>query len=120
MFFGGIFELLVQGVVWYSLHLFCMDEKFGLSSALKWFNSSSFLHFSYESGFHGTKDCPQANILNLVQFIGVRLDCCCPGAGPIFQRWSNCTHADGFQNLGDGTPVCSWQCLQDRKLLDAF
>ena len=84
---GGGFELLVQGLVWHPLHLFCLDEKVGLSSALKWFNSSRFFfHFRYGSGFHGTEDCPQADVLNFVQFTGVRLGCCCPGAGPIFQR----------------------------------
>ena len=84
---GGVFELLVQGVVWHPLHLFCMDEKFGLSPALKWLNSSGLLYFSHGSGFHGTKDCPQADILNCIQFVGVRLGCCHPGAGPICQRW---------------------------------
>ena len=53
--FCGVLELLVQGVVWHPLHLFCMNEKFGLSPALKGFNFSSLLHFSYGSGFHGTK-----------------------------------------------------------------
>ena len=91
---GAVFELLVQGV-WHPLHLFCMDQKFGLSPALKWFNSSGLLHFSYRSGFHGTKDCPQADILNFVKFVGVRLGCCRPGTGPIFQRWSDCSHVDG-------------------------
>ena len=95
-FFCGVFELLVQGVVWHPLHLFCMDEKFGLSPALKWFNSSGLLHFSYGSGFHGTKDCPQADVLTFVQFVGVRLGCCCPGAGPIFQRRLGSSHVDGF------------------------
>ena len=56
----GIFELLVQRVVWHPLLLFYMDKKFGLSSVLHWFNSSGFLHFSYGSGFHGNKDCSQA------------------------------------------------------------
>ena len=83
--FCGVFELLMQGVVWHSLHLFCMDEKFGLSPALKWFNPSG-LHFSYGSGFHGTEDCPQADVLNFVQFVGVRLGCCRLGTGPIFQE----------------------------------
>ena len=89
----------MKGVVWYPLHLFCVDEKsmeFGLSPALKWLNSSCLLHFSYGSGFHGTKDCPQADVLNFVQFVGVHFGCCCPGAGPLFQRWSDCSHADGF------------------------
>ena len=93
---GGVFELLVQGVVWHPLHLFCMDEKFGLSTALKWFNSSGLLHFSYRSGFHGTKDCPQADVLNFVQFVGVRLGSCRSGAGPIFQRRPDSSHVDGF------------------------
>ena len=78
-FFCGVFELLVQGVVWHPLHLFCMDEKFGLSPTLKWFNSSGLLHFRYGSGFHGTKDCPQADVLNFVQFVSVHLGCCRPG-----------------------------------------
>ena len=86
----------MQGVVWHSLHLFCMDEKFGLSPALKWLNSSGLLHFSYGSGFHGTKDCPQADVLNFVQFVVVRLGCCRPGAGPIFQRRPDSSHVDGF------------------------
>ena len=79
---GGGGDLLVQGVVWHSLYLFCMDERFGLSPALKWFNSSSFLHFSYGSGFHGTKDCPQADVLNVVQFTGVRLGWSRPALAP--------------------------------------
>ena len=69
-FFCGVCELLVQGVVWHPLHLFCMDQKFGLSPSLKWFNSSGLLHFSYRNGFHGTTDCPQADILNIVQSVG--------------------------------------------------
>ena len=93
---GGCFELLVQGVVLHLLHLFCMDQKSGLSSAFKWFNSSGLLHFSYGSGFHGTKDCPQADFLNFVQFVGMRLDCCRPGAGPIFQRRPDSSHVDGL------------------------
>ena len=84
-----------------------MNEKFCLSSALKWFNSSTFLHFSYGSGFDCTKDCSQADVLNFVQFIGVNLSCCRPGAGPIFQRWSDCSHVDGFQKL------LAHQCVPD-------
>ena len=110
----------MQGVVWHPLHLFCMDKKFGLSPALEWFYSSGLLHFSCGSGFHGTKDCPQADVLNFVQFVGVRLGCCCPGAGPIFQRRSDGSHVDGLKNLGVGTPVCSRQFLQDSKLLDVL
>ena len=53
--FCGVFELLVQGVVWHPLHLFYVDEKCDLSSALKWFNSSSFLHFSCGSGRVGAR-----------------------------------------------------------------
>ena len=79
--FCGVFELLVQVVVWHPLHLFCMDEKFGLSPALKWFNSSGLLHFSYGSGFHGTKDCPQAGVLN---FFPV---CCCASRLLSPRRW---------------------------------
>ena len=109
--FCGIFELLVHRVVLHPLHCFCMDEKFGLSSVLQWFNSSSFLHFSHRSGFHRTKDCLQADILNFVQFVGVHLRCCRPGNGPMFQRWSDCSHVDSFQNLGVGAPMCSRQLL---------
>ena len=86
----------MQRVVWHFLDIFCMDEKFGLSPALKWFNSSGLLYFSCGSGFHGTKDCPQADVLNFVQCVGVRLGWCCSGAGPIFQRRSDCSHVDGF------------------------
>ena len=102
--FAGIFERLVEKVVWHPLHLFCMSEKFGLFSALQCFNSSCFLHFSFGNGFHGTKDCPQANILNLVQFVGVCLGCCHPGTLNIYQRWSDCPCVVHFQNLGAGVP----------------
>ena len=89
----GIFELLVQRVVWHPVHVFCMDETFGLSSALQLF-SSSFPHFSCGNDFHGTKDCSQANILNLVHYVGVCLGCCHPG--PIFHRWSDHPCVDSF------------------------
>ena len=60
--------------------------------------------FQLRSGFHGTKGCPQADILNFVQFVGVRLGCCRSGTVPIFQRWADCSHVVG-------TPVCSRQFL---------
>ena len=94
----------MQGVVWHPLYLFCIDEKFGLCPALKWFNFSGLLHFSYGSGVHGTKYCPQADVLNFVQSVGVHPSCSSPGAGSVFQRWLDCSHVDGFLNLGSWHP----------------
>ena len=96
---------------------FCMDENFGLSPALKWFNSNGLLHFSYGCGLHATKDCPQADVLNFVQFFGVCLSCCHPGTGHIFQRLFPCRrfleswswYPSVFQTISSGQQT-SW-CL---------
>ena len=67
-FGGGSLNFWCRGWSGILFILFCMDEKFGLSPAPKWFSSSGLFHFSYGSGYHGTRDCPQATAVHLLPF----------------------------------------------------
>ena len=64
--------------------------------------------------FHGAKDCPQADILNFFQFVGVRLGSCRPRRWPhipekagqppcrrFLESWS--WHPSVFQTISSGT-----------------
>ena len=63
-FFGdcGGLIVLMQRVVRHPFHLFYIDEKFSLSSALQWFNYSSFFLFLPWEWFYDTKNCPEAGL----------------------------------------------------------
>ena len=87
---GHILEAFVQWIVWYSVHLFSLCEKFSVHSRVKGLHSSCFLHGSYGCALHCAKYGSEAHVLYLVEFVRVGLGCCSPRTCSIFKHWSHC------------------------------
>ena len=77
---GESLELLVEWMALESFVLLSLYQKLRLSSVFQWFDVGYLLHLEDGSGFHCSKDSPQAEVLDSVQSCLVVPGCCIPGA----------------------------------------